>query len=337
ECDGEHHGNGPGIAGTHGRLQPRARLPRPESLQAEDREPSVAYGIEALSQSCRLTGSPVTDCVSRGPSTRPRATLHRITHIPLSSPTAIELLRKPSLLDSREDAAGTNVSRPAGLNIPRRHHGEAEDGALGQTGRYTALGRNSVRSDTDAVQLPDDIVGCRLRDFTDKSCSFECEHSLAGAQSNIQASGGLVDVGPDTLLHQAQRGILVGALCGSGNDGRTTTATRTPPSPPQTTLRSSTRIPPAPTTSSATTTSTTSTTGTTSVSQPAGTSEPTTSSATSTAQPSSTSQDVTAAPPQPSTSDESTSSRTWSTTTAQPRQTLIPGSGGGTPFDFVAA
>ena len=55
------------------------------------------------------------------------------------------------------------------------------------------------------------IRGCSLRDFTNKSCSPDCQRSLAGAQSNIQGSCNLVDVGPDTLLHQAQKGRLVDA------------------------------------------------------------------------------------------------------------------------------
>lgn len=82
----------------------------------------------------------------------------RRPHCPVDILRRLYLSHKSNLLDSREDAAEENVSRPAGLDVPHRQHGEAEDGPLGQTGRYAALGRHGVGGGIYAVQLSDDIV-----------------------------------------------------------------------------------------------------------------------------------------------------------------------------------
>ncbi|PNY27391.1 Uncharacterized protein TCAP_02681 [Tolypocladium capitatum] len=216
-----------------------------------------------------------------------------------------------NLLDSREEAAEDKVRRPAELSVPRRHHGETEDGAVGQTGPRAALGRGNVRGDIDAVGPRGDIVAAaRLRIGLQHPDS---RMPPPGPIQQVLLSRLPTELGQHPVQHPDVKGTLVAALCGSGDDGTTT----------QTTLRGFMTIPLDPTTTSNTTPSKT---NSDSASRPAETSQSTTSTKSADSR---ASQEVTRPPP--------TSSRTSSTTPAQAGQTLPPGSGGGSPFDFVAA
>ncbi|ODA77066.1 hypothetical protein RJ55_07584 [Drechmeria coniospora] len=181
------------------------------------------------------------------------------------------------------------------------------------------------------------ILGCSLGEIRTKVCSRECRESLKSVEIKIQASCTLVSVGLDTLFRQGQNGSLVDALCRGNVDGKSTTTTRT--QPPSSNRKSFTRIPPDPAT---TTTPSTRTRESISANP-----DPTSTASTSTASTSSTPvtmptptvtgggiDSTTTSPPTPG---PPSSKAPASTSKRPPRQTLLPGSGGGSPFDFVAA
>ncbi|UNI17210.1 hypothetical protein JDV02_003579 [Purpureocillium takamizusanense] len=178
------------------------------------------------------------------------------------------------------------------------------------------------------------IRGCRIRDFSEKTCPDECRDSLNEVQTNVQASCDLIGAGEGTLLFKAQKGTLTDSLCRPQEE---IIPTPEPTPAPETTIRSFSIIPseappPPPSTSEPTTISSVpSTSEVESTSTVTSTSF--TSSIRSTVKPKSTS-----TPPLPSTKSESTSTSLSSSSTTQgSRQTIPPGSGGGSPFDFISA
>ncbi|GJN82410.1 hypothetical protein PLIIFM63780_005950 [Purpureocillium lilacinum] len=83
------------------------------------------------------------------------------------------------------------------------------------------------------------IRGCRIRDFTEKTCSEECRDSLNEVQNNVQASCDLISASEGTLLSKAQKGTLTDSLC-RPEDVSTSIA---PTPTPETTIRSFSIIP----------------------------------------------------------------------------------------------
>ncbi|KAJ6439891.1 acyl-CoA dehydrogenase [Purpureocillium lavendulum] len=179
------------------------------------------------------------------------------------------------------------------------------------------------------------IRGCRIRDFTEKTCSDECRDSLNEVQSNVQTSCDQISVASGTLLYKAQKGTLTDSLCRPEDEEPSSTVAPTPTAP-QTTLKSFTIIPSESTTSPESTSEVSTISSIPSTSEPESTSSSVfTSSVRSTVKPNTSSTTLVSTPIGKS---APTSTSTSSTSTTQgPRQTIPPGSGGGSPFDFVSA
>ncbi|PKK54918.1 hypothetical protein CI102_224 [Trichoderma harzianum] len=197
-----------------------------------------------------------------------------------------------------------------------------------------------------AYNLP--IRGCSPSDFgSGATCSEGCITGLQAVQFSVQGFCTNINAASNSLLAEVKGGHILDALCKKDAPLKSTASTPTPPP---------TKTPPPPQTSSQSkeTTSTTSTISTTSItSQPISTTSSVPSTTVTTA--------VTSAIPTTLTSvtiPSSTSESTTETTNAATSQTTNdqqptstseenlkptrrpntqPGSGGGSPFDFVAS
>ncbi|KAL7815647.1 hypothetical protein V8C26DRAFT_402284 [Trichoderma gracile] len=197
------------------------------------------------------------------------------------------------------------------------------------------------------------IQRCTADDFTvGASCSQSCISGLQAAQFTVRGLCFSVTAPANSLLKQVLDGHIVDILCGPNKAPiPTTTASVAPPkqttptpasSPtPETprpifsTFSTSTTPPIQPTSSSALPEATTSTTTSETPSTSTESQDSTTSETPSTTT-TSTTEAASSPTPQPSNDDPTSSS----TTTTKPKPTRPPnsqpGSGGGSPFDFVA-
>ncbi|KAL6692970.1 hypothetical protein J3F84DRAFT_350962 [Trichoderma pleuroticola] len=194
-----------------------------------------------------------------------------------------------------------------------------------------------------AYNLP--IRGCSLSDFTGgATCSESCIAGLQAVQFSVQGLCTNINAASYSLIVEVKEGHILDVLCKTDAKLRSTTSTPTPPP---------TKTPPPPQTSSELkrTTSTTSTTSiqistTSSVPSTAVTTTVTTAvtsaipTLTSVTIPSSTSESTTEAT-DAATSQATNDEQPTSTSEEQPKPTrrpnTQPGSGGGSPFDFVAS
>lgn len=201
---------------------------------------------------------------------------------------------------------------------------------------------------TLAYETP--LRGCRSRDFSDgNTCSVRCRLYIEKAEFNIQATCSGVSAATDSLLHKAQKGQLLDALC-KDNEPETTTKTKVVPHPTKTKdehTQKPTTVEPATTTDEKTTTSTTTTSKkeakstesetTISTKIEPSTVETTIAEPTKTSVESSDSPQTTTEAPVLSTGDIEPAA---STSTAQPENGLgdnpNAGSGGGSPGDFIS-
>ncbi|KAK5994520.1 hypothetical protein PT974_04998 [Cladobotryum mycophilum] len=183
------------------------------------------------------------------------------------------------------------------------------------------------------------IRGCDVNDFMEESiCSPRCRQGLQSVQINVMSSCTGISVMRDTLLLDAQQGRLVNVLCPGSAQGTTTITTTT------TSLSKSAYPVPAASTSTAHSPVTTSSAAPTKPHSISSKSEKSTEPASSSSRTTFTTPAVgTPSGPVTTQSDSSTSqqSRIESTLSATneepPRRTLQPGSGGGSPFDFVTS
>ncbi|KAL7955573.1 hypothetical protein V8C34DRAFT_307369 [Trichoderma compactum] len=191
-----------------------------------------------------------------------------------------------------------------------------------------------------AYNLP--IRGCSLSDFTGgTTCSESCIAGLQAVQFSVQGLCTNINAAPNSLIVEVKEGHILDVLCKKDAKPRSTTLTPTPPP---------TRTPPPPQTSSepkrtSSTTSTTSILISTTSSIPSTTVTTAVTSAipttlTSVIIPSSTSESTTEAT-KAATSQATNDEQPTSTSQEQPKPTrrpnTQPGSGGGSPFDFVAS
>lgn len=204
------------------------------------------------------------------------------------------------------------------------------------------------------------LRGCRPRDFADgNTCSVQCRLYLEKAEYNIQAACHNVNAETGTLMYKAQQGQLADELCES-DDAETTTKTivvAPPTTKPTTTARPTftkattaettaetteearettqvtTKEPPPETTSKYVLTTKSKSISTTSESAIETSAEPTTSAELSDT-PEATTETTTEATAEATT--EASAPSDTAATTGRPRETQDPGSGGGSPADFVS-
>ncbi|KAL6802694.1 hypothetical protein GGI42DRAFT_324977 [Trichoderma sp. SZMC 28013] len=195
-----------------------------------------------------------------------------------------------------------------------------------------------------AYNLP--IRGCSLSDFTGgATCSEGCIAGLEAVQFSVQGLCTNINAASNSLIVEVKEGHILDVLCKTDAKPRSTTLTPTPPPtktppPPQTSSEPKRTTSTTSTTSIpiSTTSSVPSTTITTTVTTAITSAIPTT--LTSVIIPSSTSEstiETTNAATSQATNDE----QPTSTSEEQPKPTrrpnTQPGSGGGSPFDFVAS
>ncbi|KAL5084099.1 hypothetical protein Trisim1_012329 [Trichoderma cf. simile WF8] len=191
-----------------------------------------------------------------------------------------------------------------------------------------------------AYNLP--IRGCSPSDFgSGATCSEGCIAGLEAVQFSVQGFCTNINAASNSLLVEVKGGHILDALCKKDAPLKSTTPTPTPP-PPQTTSESKKTTS---TTSVASTTSTTSqpisttsSVSSTTVTTAATSAIPTT--LTSVTIPSSTSEsttEATNAATSQTTNDQQPTSTSEENTKPTRRPNTQPGSGGGSPFDFVAS
>ncbi|KAL7904246.1 hypothetical protein GGI35DRAFT_463714 [Trichoderma velutinum] len=187
-----------------------------------------------------------------------------------------------------------------------------------------------------AYNLP--IRGCSLSDFTGgATCSESCIAGLQAVQFSVRGLCTHINAASNSLLVEVKEGHILDVLCKSDTPPKSTTATPTPPP-------SQTPPPPPPESSEPErTTSTTSTTGdrtsTTSsaISKAATSTIPTLTSVVIPSSASEATTEATNAATSQATNDEQPSSTSDEKPKPTRRPNTQPGSGGGSPFDFVAS
>lgn len=186
------------------------------------------------------------------------------------------------------------------------------------------------------------IRGCTPHDFvSDATCSESCIQGLQAVQFTVRSLCANVNTASSPLLKQIQAGNILGALCKADTTQKSTTSasashtsttlkttTKQTSSRPQSTISSashltSTKLSTTTEAATSTTTSTTAIPSTTSVEVSSSTSKSTT--------------EATITPTsQTTTSEPATSSSERPSKPTRPPN-IQPGSGGGSPFDFVAS
>lgn len=196
------------------------------------------------------------------------------------------------------------------------------------------------------------LYHCKISDFTmGNTCSDRCKVSIEKAERNIQASCQSVDASRHTLLYESQKGELLGVLCKDEDKPEATltvvqpvTSTARLTASQMTTIRTSAIASSKPLSKDLTTTILiTMTSEGTTIAQPATSSE--TTSGTTSDYPTETLTLTTTQRDDPSQTSATTNTQApeagdevpSSTESATRRQTVLPGSGGGSPFDFVAS
>ncbi|KAL7935755.1 hypothetical protein V8C35DRAFT_298156 [Trichoderma chlorosporum] len=205
-----------------------------------------------------------------------------------------------------------------------------------------------------AYNLP--IRGCSPSDFTHgKTCSESCIAGLLAVQFTVQGVCSNVNTASNSLLVKVKEGHILDALCKA--EAPETSSTPTPTPPPKQTLPPPPPPPPPPSSPSPPPppppppppqqpssepehTSTTSDPISTTSSVPSQTATTAISTLTSVALPSSTSEpttETTTTPTSQATIDEQPSSTSEEKPKPTRKPNTQPGSGGGSPFDFVAS
>ncbi|KAL6859359.1 hypothetical protein J3F83DRAFT_749908 [Trichoderma novae-zelandiae] len=313
--------------------------------------------IRSIQQSDRSRGSRIfmLECGSITWSSSPdtvlccRAVVLRLSHL-------FETWSCADTRGGRSDTTNNTSSNPSPSMASLAHFAlmaSTASGALLALSNFQGLTTSVPVQCLYAYNLP--IQRCAPADFVGGgSCSQACISGLQAAQFTVRGLCFNVNAPANSLLRQILEGNILGVLCGTGKTPTTTTSVAPPkqtpskpaaspnpkttpsmaPRPIFSTLSTSTN-PTTSTTPSALPETTTSVASSTSTTAQASTTSETVLSSTTT----STAEAPSSPGPQPSNNEQPSSSS--STTTRQPKPTrppnLQPGSGGGSPFDFVPA